>query len=194
MKGRGGSRQPRAEAIPKLETLVLTGNRLTNLADVDNLAPLSKLVRLSLLDNPVSKKENYRLYVIHKLPALKLLDFSKVKQAERDAAAELYGGEAGAAAAAAAAAKADGGDDTAMAEAAAAAPAKKAAAKKAAAAPAAAAKEGAKKAGPSAAQLTAITAAIANASTLAEVARLEKALQTGVVPSDLLGGDDAMQT
>jgi U2 small nuclear ribonucleoprotein A' len=156
---------------------------------VDNLAPLSKLVRLSLLDNPVTKKENYRLYVIHKLPALKLLDFSKVKQAERDAAAELYGGEAGASAAAAA--KADGGDDTAMAEAP--APAKKAA-KKAAAPAAAAANEGAKKAGPTAAQLTAITAAIANASTLAEVARLEKALQTGVVPSDLLGGDDAMQT
>jgi U2 small nuclear ribonucleoprotein A' len=149
--------------------------------DVDNLVGLSRLVRLSLLDNPINKKENYRLYVIHKLPSLKLLDFSKVKQAERDAAAALYGGGAEAAAEVEAA-----GGDSAMAEA---APAKKA---KVAPTPVVAA-AAAKKVGPSAAQLTAITAAIANASTLAEVARLEKALKTGVVPSDLLGGDAMLE-
>jgi hypothetical protein len=33
-----------------------------------------------LLDNLVTKKQHYRLYVISKLPKLKVLDFRKVKQ------------------------------------------------------------------------------------------------------------------
>jgi len=50
---------------------------------------------------------------------------------------------------------------------------------------AAAAPAAAPSTGPSAAQLTAIKAAIANATTLAEVQRLENALKTGLVPSDV---------
>lgn len=37
------------------------------------------LTSLVLIDNPVSKKENYREYVIHKIPSLKVLDFKKIK-------------------------------------------------------------------------------------------------------------------
>lgn len=50
----------KADAIAGMEMLVLTGNRITNLADLNNLSSLTKLERLSLLDNPVCKKENYR--------------------------------------------------------------------------------------------------------------------------------------
>jgi len=68
------------EFLPKLHTLVLTNNRLTNLAEIDPLASLPKLQFLSLLDNTVTKQPDYRLYVIHKLKHLRLLDFKKVKQ------------------------------------------------------------------------------------------------------------------
>ncbi|KAI7983051.1 U2 small nuclear ribonucleoprotein A' [Camellia lanceoleosa] len=65
--------------LPKLHTLALTNNQLTNLVEIDPLASLPKLQFLSLLDNNITKKPNYRLYVIHKLKSLRLLDFKKVK-------------------------------------------------------------------------------------------------------------------
>ncbi|CAA0829656.1 U2 small nuclear ribonucleoprotein A [Striga hermonthica] len=68
------------EFLPKLHTLVLTNNRLTNLVEIDPLASLPKLQFLSLLDNNITKKPNYQLYVIHKLKSLRVLDFRKVKQ------------------------------------------------------------------------------------------------------------------
>ncbi|CAL5321174.1 unnamed protein product [Camellia sinensis] len=60
--------------LPKLHTLVLTNNQLTNLVEIDPLASLPKLQFLSLLDNNITKKPNYHLYVIHKLKSLRLLD------------------------------------------------------------------------------------------------------------------------
>ncbi|CAL5321167.1 unnamed protein product [Camellia sinensis] len=62
------------EFLPKLHTLVLTNNQLTNLVEIDPLASLPKLQFLSLLDNNITKKPNYHLYVIHKLKSLRLLD------------------------------------------------------------------------------------------------------------------------
>jgi U2 small nuclear ribonucleoprotein A' len=68
------------ESLPQLEMLVLTNNNLTQLPDLDPLAALNGSLRnLSLLDNPVTKKPHYRLYVIHKLPRLRVLDFKKIK-------------------------------------------------------------------------------------------------------------------
>jgi len=58
---------------------VLTNNRLSNLGDLDHLATLVNLQNLCLLDNVVTKRTNYRLHLIHKLPKLRLLDFKKVK-------------------------------------------------------------------------------------------------------------------
>ncbi|VAH96718.1 unnamed protein product [Triticum turgidum subsp. durum] len=83
------------EFLPKMHTLVLTNNRLTSLAEIDPLASLPKLQFLSLLDNTVTKQPDYRLYVIHKLKHLRLLDFKKVKQQERaDAAQKFHSKEA----------------------------------------------------------------------------------------------------
>ncbi|GLT51192.1 hypothetical protein SLA2020_246200 [Shorea laevis] len=78
------------EFLPKLHSLVLTNNRLVNLAEIDPLASLSKLQFLSLLDNNITKKPNYRLYVIHKLKSLRVLDFKKVKTKERLEAENLF--------------------------------------------------------------------------------------------------------
>jgi len=78
------------EQLPNMDTLILTNNRLNNLSDIDVLSEMKSLRRLSLLENGLTKKQHYRLYVINKLPHLKLLDFRKVKQKERAAAAKLF--------------------------------------------------------------------------------------------------------
>lgn len=71
-------------------SLVLTNNRVANLSEIDNIATLTKLEHLCLLDNPVAQKPNYRLYAIHRLPALKSLDFRKVAKQERDDARKYF--------------------------------------------------------------------------------------------------------
>jgi U2 small nuclear ribonucleoprotein A' len=46
--------------------LVLTGNNLTELGDIDPLAKLQNLTTLSLLTNPLASKKHYREYLIFK--------------------------------------------------------------------------------------------------------------------------------
>lgn len=78
------------ECLPSLHTLILTNNSIQELADIEQLSTLATLKMLSLLHNPVVAKPNYRPYVIHKFPALRVLDFKKVKAKERSAAKLLY--------------------------------------------------------------------------------------------------------
>lgn len=78
-----------------LEHLILTNNRIANLSDLDALAGFPALSTLSLVDNVVTRRQNYRAYVIHKVPQLKALDFRKIKPKERAAAKELFASEAG---------------------------------------------------------------------------------------------------
>ena len=49
------------------------------LADIETLSSVKTLTMLSLLHNPVVAKPNYRLFVIHRFPNLRVLDFKKVK-------------------------------------------------------------------------------------------------------------------
>lgn len=44
-------------AVPSLRNLVLSGNSLGELSDLDVLARFARLTHLVLLDNPVTKKE-----------------------------------------------------------------------------------------------------------------------------------------
>lgn len=148
-------------AFPKLEVLVLTNNRFTTLKELEPLAALPTLVNLSLVDNPVTKQPGYRAFVIAMLPQLRVLDFQKVKPAEREAAEAAHGSaakrqktSAGASSSAAPAKTFEPGAP----EAAGGAP---------------------PKATPTPEQIARIKEAIANASSLEEVARLEKALKSG---------------
>ena len=43
------------------------------------------------MENPVVRKENYRLYVLYRCPHVRFLDFQKVKLAERQASEKLFG-------------------------------------------------------------------------------------------------------
>ena len=153
-----------ATSCPFLRTLVLTNNKLGNLADVDGLGECPRLTMLSLVGNPVTMKENYRLYVIYKCKALTALDFQRVKQSEREAAEKTFGADDGAAARAKTFTPGEAlpeAKEDAMEE------------------------EDKAPSGPTPEQLLALKVAIANAETLEEVARLEQALASGVVPSDL---------
>jgi len=80
-----------AASIPNLQTLVLTKNRVAELADLDPLAGFKKLVFLVVMGNPVAAKENYRYWVIWRCPSVRYLDFAKVKDVEREKAQELFG-------------------------------------------------------------------------------------------------------
>ncbi|CAH9142762.1 unnamed protein product [Cuscuta epithymum] len=160
------------EFLPKLHTLVLTNNRLTNLSEIDPLASLPKLQFLSLLDNNITKKPKYRLYVIHKLKFLRLLDFRKVKQQERLEANNLF---------------ALPEDEE---------KAKEQSVKTIVPGEVSATtdlpkeQQVPKPAAPTPQQIIAIKAAIVSSQTLEEVSRLEQALKSGQIPADLLIGDD----
>ena len=80
-----------AEVCPKLDSLILTNNRLARLEDIDQLGTCHTLQRLYLMGNLVCNLTDYRLYTIHRIPSLKVLDFQMVTLAEREAALKLFG-------------------------------------------------------------------------------------------------------
>lgn len=80
-----------ANSIPNLTTLVLASNNFAELADLDVLSTFHQLTFLVLLENPVTRKENYRYWVLFRCPAVRFLDYKKVKDAEREKAKELFG-------------------------------------------------------------------------------------------------------
>ncbi|KAJ5242744.1 uncharacterized protein N7469_001071 [Penicillium citrinum] len=79
------------QSIPSLQTLVLTANNISELADIDPLKNLTHLTHFILLENPVTRKEHYRYWVIWRIPSVRFLDYQKVKDAEREKAKELFG-------------------------------------------------------------------------------------------------------
>uniref|UniRef100_A0A182WIV5 Probable U2 small nuclear ribonucleoprotein A' n=1 Tax=Anopheles minimus TaxID=112268 RepID=A0A182WIV5_9DIPT len=78
------------ESLPNLQSVILTGNNIQELGDLEPLVKLPKLETLSLLTNPVSTKQHYREYVAFRFPTLRLLDFRKIRQKEREAANQLF--------------------------------------------------------------------------------------------------------
>lgn len=83
------------DKAPELRTLVLTNNRIAALSTIDAIAEFKRLENLVLLRNAVQRQEHYRLYVIHKIPSLKVLDFTRVKRKEREEAAKLFSSATG---------------------------------------------------------------------------------------------------
>merc|ERR1712039_347436 len=81
---------------PNLTSVILTGNKLEKLVDLGPLTRLKQLERLSLLENPVTKVKHYRPYMISKCAkSLRILDFNRIKDKERKAAALLFAGDRG---------------------------------------------------------------------------------------------------
>lgn len=80
------------QQLPNLERLLLANNRLDELHDLLPLASLSaSLKNLFLQGNKVCEKPNYRLFVVWHFPHMQTLDFASVKDAERAEAESLFG-------------------------------------------------------------------------------------------------------
>lgn len=139
-------------AWPHIETLVLASNQLSTLKELEPLAGMKTLTMVSLLDNPVTKQPNYRAFLISRLPNLRVLDYKRVKPKEREAAEAMFGSSAARASVQASNTFEPGGG---------------------------AAEPAPPKAGPTPEQIAQIKEAIAGASSLEEVAKLEKALKSG---------------
>ena len=77
--------------LPHLTHLVLTNNRLAAIADIHPLHALPRLTHLSLRLCPLTRTEHYRLRVLHVLPRLKALDYQQVKASERKESRERFG-------------------------------------------------------------------------------------------------------
>lgn len=60
-----------------------SGNRLGEFWEVDRLAELPHLMEIALLNNPMSRKPNYRNAIIKRLPALIILDGKEISPDER---------------------------------------------------------------------------------------------------------------
>ncbi|XP_033252194.1 probable U2 small nuclear ribonucleoprotein A' [Drosophila miranda] len=76
--------------VPNLSSIILTGNNLQELSDLEPLGSFTKLETICLLINPVSTKTNYREYMAYKFPHMRLLDFRKIKQKDRQGAQEFF--------------------------------------------------------------------------------------------------------
>ena len=79
------------DMFPKLETLSLISNQISNLNEITKLSKCTKLVRLYLFHNSIVENPEYRIFVISRIPSLKILDFQKVKQSEKEEALRIYG-------------------------------------------------------------------------------------------------------
>lgn len=78
------------ENLPKLETLILTNNNIQEICDLETLFSIQTLRYLSLVKNPVVTRKNYREYVVFKMPRLRVLDFRKVSMKDKQNAKKLF--------------------------------------------------------------------------------------------------------
>lgn len=82
-----------ADSLPNLQILVLTGNLIESVEDLNlvELARFKKLHTLSYLDNPVASDSSLRLLLIHQLPTLRFINFARVTREERQSAVSTHG-------------------------------------------------------------------------------------------------------
>ncbi|XP_043921500.1 leucine-rich repeat-containing protein 72 [Protopterus annectens] len=80
--------------LTSLQILLLHNNQLTKLeATVAEFKKMQFLHTLNLFHNPLAQDFGYRLYIIHHVPSLELLDRQRVNLEERRAAFNVYNPE-----------------------------------------------------------------------------------------------------
>jgi len=77
-------------SVPNLQTLVLTNNNISELGDLEPLKELKHLKYISLLGNPVQEKKWYREWLAWRIPGLRVLDFQRIRDKERAHAKSLF--------------------------------------------------------------------------------------------------------
>ncbi|XP_077979278.1 leucine-rich repeat-containing protein 72-like [Glandiceps talaboti] len=77
--------------LTSLHTIMLQRNQLTKLEEtVKEFKKMQALKVLNLFSNPLAQEKEYRLYVIHHVPSVELLDRAEVLKEERDKAGQIY--------------------------------------------------------------------------------------------------------
>eukprot|EP01023_Acetabularia_acetabulum_P041365 TRINITY_DN402_c3_g1_i1.p1 TRINITY_DN402_c3_g1~~TRINITY_DN402_c3_g1_i1.p1 ORF type:complete len:275 (-),score=31.52 TRINITY_DN402_c3_g1_i1:373-1197(-) len=171
------------DVIPNLEWLILTNNQIRQLKDLDPLSQLKKLRVLSLVDNPITKQRDYWLYVVHICKNIKMLDFKKVKQKDREMAEQMFGGKA-----------VEGQQKQQQQKISNQQQQQKQVVSSNVQQQIQQPQAAVQNRTPSAEELMAIKAAIANAQTIEEVRRLEQVLKSGQMPSNMQFGVQNQQT
>jgi U2 small nuclear ribonucleoprotein A' len=77
-------------SVPNLTTLVLTNNNVCELGDLEPLKELRGLKYVSLMGNPVREKKWYREWLAWRLSGLRVLDFQRIRDKERQTAKTLF--------------------------------------------------------------------------------------------------------
>ncbi|KAH0838486.1 L domain-like protein [Lanmaoa asiatica] len=77
-------------SVPNLTTLVLTANSISELGDLEPLKELKNLKYLSLVGNPVREKKWYREWLAWRIPSLRVLDFQRIRDKERQTGKSLF--------------------------------------------------------------------------------------------------------
>jgi len=77
-------------SVPNLTTLMLTNNNISELGDLEPLRELKALKYLSLLGNPVREKKWYREWLAWRLHALRVIDFQRIRDKERETGKSLF--------------------------------------------------------------------------------------------------------
>uniref|UniRef100_M3XIF5 Leucine rich repeat containing 72 n=1 Tax=Latimeria chalumnae TaxID=7897 RepID=M3XIF5_LATCH len=73
--------------LTSLQILLLHNNQLTKLEEtVKELREMQYLQRLNLFNNPLAQEPGYRLFVIHHIPSLEILDRQIIRKEEKKAA------------------------------------------------------------------------------------------------------------
>ncbi|THH12164.1 hypothetical protein EW145_g158 [Phellinidium pouzarii] len=77
-------------SLPHLTSLILTNNNISELGDLEPLKELKSLKYLTLMGNLVKEKKWYREWIIFRIPSLRVLDFQRIRDKERQAAQALF--------------------------------------------------------------------------------------------------------
>lgn len=76
-------------SVPNLTTLVLTGNSIVELGDLEPLKEIKGLKYLALLGNPVREKKWYREWLAWRIASLRVLDFQRIRDKVRPRRSKL---------------------------------------------------------------------------------------------------------
>ena len=77
-------------SVPNLTTLVLIGNSVVELGDLEPLKEIKGLKYLALLGNPVREKKWYREWLAWRIPSLRVIDFQRIRDKVRPRRSKLY--------------------------------------------------------------------------------------------------------
>ncbi|CAJ1404222.1 unnamed protein product [Effrenium voratum] len=70
--------------LPRLRALYLSVNRIAELSELDRLRHLRHLLVVHMAQNPVARKPQYRLQLLHCVPSARAVDGKEVSTEERE--------------------------------------------------------------------------------------------------------------